>query len=163
MTTTIKPTRIFREWEKRVAADEISKSHIQQLYNYIYPTAQGLPCSGRATALTDVECRKIVRMIDERDTPLRVTETQAEQGRTWLARYGKRLGLPEHCWAVRIDHFTFAGVRFDNDARYYRATMTPIYDAHFADGAVMRYSTGAWQSGKTNLAWRWVKPPEATT
>ena len=163
-TTTIKQTRIFREWEKRVGpdADEISKAHIQQLYNHIYPVAQGHVSTGRRSALTEVECRKIVRMIESRDTPLRVTETQADQGRTWLTRYSKRLGLPEHCWAVRIDHFTFAGVRVV-DSNYWRTITTPIYDAHFVDGAVMRYSTGAWQSGATKLAWRWIKPPEGTT
>ena len=136
-------TKAFKTWQARLASGTLTKPQVQRFYNVVYPVAWGgqyLP----ASQLTQEEAEILVTALEQ--TPVKVTDEQAQQGRDWLAKYWKRRGLPELDYRA-ITHFTFDGAAVIDENRY-RASFAPIYAAHWANGDRFTYNVCAWQAGR---------------
>lgn len=145
---------IYETWLERIQADVIAEGMIRQLRLSIYPLAFDFEPSGAKTNLTEIQAGEIVRAHHARlDGGPKVTEHQADKGAQWLRNMGKRVGLPERFYTefplffrlpdvelVQVDNWRFNSSRFG-------ATFLPRYTAHYADGTILSYRVGAWQSG----------------
>ena len=135
-------TSIFRTWQDRLNTGELTKGQINQFVSGIYAKACG-DIGGKTSNLTQEEAEILVTRVEQ--NPVRVTEQQAQQGRVWLARYWKRLGLPELDYAS-ITHFTFDGA--EEHSNGYRSSFSPIYTAYFPNGQQLTYHPTPWQAGR---------------
>jgi hypothetical protein len=165
-------TKIFNTWCERIDAPEMSKSHIRQFKDAIaLPALAGVDPSGAKTSLLDHERRELWHRFAERVSreggPL-VTEAQADQGREWLHRYAKRIGMPitfnwsagEHIDYLAIRCFRFVDVEVCGTRVMPFAL--PTYECDWGDGvARLRYTPAPWQSQMSDRAeWHWCHPRE---
>jgi hypothetical protein len=143
----MKHNRMFPVWMERVQGDEIAEAHIAQFKNRIFIQAHnGQSTGGYGMKLTDAEARQIATTFKRRvavDGGPLVTAEQCEKGRTYLARYAKRLGLRTDVDYTAITHFRFAGVHVV-DENQWRTITAPVYVAYWDDGLELRYWCGPW-------------------
>lgn len=148
-------TKMLTTWLERVEAHEIRESHITQLKNAVASRADGWGWGGMPTNLTEAEARQIMlafRQRVARDGGPLVTESQADKGRDWIAKYGKRLGIREE-YRTGITHFRLRGIRkIPPQFPGGRPGFAPIYRAYYADGRTMTYSPTPWTARAKDIA-----------
>ena len=146
------PSSAFKAWRERMGNTVWPKGWIDQWFHHIAPKAMGLHALGKKTTLTPFEAERLVDMMDRRidaGHPVVVSDSQCEQGRNWLVRYGRKQGMPDLDYAA-ITHFTFVGAEVHDNGHGWPSS-APIYVAHWADGSTLRYSNNSWQSGNKHI------------
>jgi hypothetical protein len=142
------PKTIVDTWLERVEAPEMPESIVRQFKNAVAARAEGDSFGGMPTKITEADAKRIMlafRLRVARDGGPLVTEAQADKGREWIARYGKRLGILEE-YRTGITHFRLRGIRVIPHPTYEfgRKSFAPIYRAYYADGRTMTYSPTPW-------------------
>lgn len=141
-------TRIYNVWRDRLTEPVWNEGWIRQFRLDIWRQAHGYPPAGMRSNLTEDEAGNIWRRHHDQvrlgNAP-RVTDTQADKGRRWLAGTGRQLGAPDLDYTA-IDHFTFDDVRLVDDGRYHPIT-APVYVARWGDGTRFTYWATPWLTG----------------
>lgn len=157
MTETIQHSRIFKVWRDRVLHDDVwEHGKIRQWCQAVHNLSQNGQAAGHTTSLDEFEAAELCQMLDDKypgefDGP-RVTEAQAAIGRHWLATKGRKFGCVNDHDPAEITYFTFVGGRTIQPG--YRAYVTPVYVAWWADGTVLRYWATPWQD-HADMEWMW--------
>lgn len=137
---------IYNTWCDRIGATVMSASHIRQFKDAVGVAALTGEVRGQKVALTLPEREELWTMFERRvarDGGPKVSEAQAEQGRMWLDRYWKKIGMPEADYRA-IVCFRFVGVQIFNERTYPMAH--PVYECDWGTGPLLRYVPVPWQA-----------------
>lgn len=152
-------SKIYNTWVERIDAPVMQASMIRQFKDAIALRALTDHEGGRRTSLTSAECNELwegFRARTRRDGGPKVSEVQAEQGRRWLDRYWKKIGMPEADYRA-IVCFRFVGVQIFNESSRW-PTAYPVYECDWGNEfARLRYVPVPWQAqGPPTAEFWWV-------
>lgn len=161
MTTTTKPSKIFRTWQQRLEDGVLTKSLCNQFAKSITTQAFGCESRGFKSNLTPDEARVLHAQIREQGG-VRLTPEDEAAGLTWLKRNGVKpepRGLGLHQAAVDLfSHFTYNGEATTFGWR----GCVPDWQIHLTDGRIIEYSWVPWtamayeRGAYEGIGWRWV-------
>jgi hypothetical protein len=140
-------TKAYETWQDRLDSGRLTKAQVQQFAAVVSRVAEGLDRQGKASALTDDECRALAARIF--NNPVLLTAEHTEQGYEWLTRYGRKLhGIDQSTLQHILSTFKCFTWRGEIELSGSLRGQVPIWHVHLNDGREFAYFWAAWQGAQ---------------